>query len=90
MPDLSNFCKPHEEMDEIARKLRAHEESIDYVALFQRAQIAGAGIVRPEDEMDVAATSARYQSEQEMGVESALKKARRVHKVIEAIPLERF
>lgn len=90
MVDLSNFCKPHEEMDEIARKLRVGEKSVDYVALFQRAQIAGAGIVRPEDEMDAAATSARYQSERGMDADKAIKEARRVHNVIEVIPPERF
>lgn len=83
MPDLSNFCTPDQEMDAIARKMREGEKAVDYAKIFRDAQIAGSGIViRPEDEMDASATSARLQSERGMSADEANRAARRIHNVM--------
>ena len=73
------FCKPSEEMDPIARKMREGEsENVDYAAIFRRAQ-PHPDFIPPEKEMDPAATSARLQSERNMGYKQANEEARRMH-----------
>lgn len=71
MADLSNFCNPSEEMDDIARKIRANEVDVNYQKLFQDQADVKANAVKPEQEMDAVAMSIRLQSECAMSVEDA-------------------
>lgn len=77
------FCKPEDEMDEISRKIRRElgEKPVDYARLFQAEARSAQQRVKPEDEMDVTATSIRLQSERDMSVDDAEKAARRMQHV---------
>lgn len=79
MVDLSNFCKPSEEMDDIARKMRAGEAAIDYKALFDEKSNRRIHCIKPEQEGDASAVSMRLQSECRMSVEEANAVAYTIH-----------
>lgn len=72
MAGLNQFCTPSQEMDEIARKMRAGEPDVNYAALFAKG-------ARPhntiDEERDPAALSIRLQSERHLSVKDAQREA---------------
>lgn len=71
MADLSNFCKPSEEMDDVARSMRAGEADVNYPKLFRDLAAVKSAVIKPEEEMDASAVSIRLQSERGMSAEDA-------------------
>lgn len=71
MANLSDFCKPSEEMDDIARKMRMGEDNVDYKKLFKERAAVKETVITAEQEMDASAVSIRMQSERGLSVEAA-------------------
>jgi len=71
MVKLSDFCKPSEEMDDVARSMRAGEADVDYQKLFRDQAAVKDVVIKAEQEMDASAVSIRLQSERGLSVEAA-------------------